>query len=169
MRRPPARSSTSRKLSESATSPPTPSADSFDILDKLVEEYGIAIGIHNHGPGHQYALIDNIAKAIKDHSPKIGCCVDTGHFLRSKEDPVRAVEVFGSRVYGVHLKDVKNAETFTILGQGDLRTIDLLRRWPSTVWPRARDRIRGEARGPARGYQGVPAEAKKAIAAIGSV
>ena len=74
-----------------------------------------------------YAMIDTIAKAIKDHSPKIGCCIDTGHFLRSKEDPVRAAEVFGKRVYGVHLKDVKNAETFTILGQGDLRTVDLLK------------------------------------------
>ena len=104
-----------------------PEPDSFDLLDKLVEEYGIPIGIHNHGPGHKYALIDTIAKAIKDHNPKIGCCIDTGHFLRSKEDPVRAVEVFGKRVYGVHLKDVKNADTFTILGQGDLRTVDLLK------------------------------------------
>jgi sugar phosphate isomerase/epimerase len=104
-----------------------PDPDSFDLLDKLVDEYGIPIGIHNHGPGHRFALIDTIAKAIKDHSPRIGCCIDTGHFLRSKEDPVRAVEVFGSRVYGVHLKDVKNAETFTLLGQGDLRTVDLLK------------------------------------------
>lgn len=104
-----------------------PDPKSFDLLDKLVEEYGIPIGIHNHGPGHQYAQIDTIANAIKDHSPKIGCCIDTGHFLRSREDPVRAVEVFGSRVYGVHLKDVKNAETFTVLGRGDLRTADLLK------------------------------------------
>ena len=28
-----------------------PDPDSFDLLDKLVEEYGIPIGIHNHGPG----------------------------------------------------------------------------------------------------------------------
>lgn len=104
-----------------------PDPSCFDLLDKLVEEYDIPIGIHNHGPGHHYALIDTIAKAIKDHSPKIGCCIDTGHFLRSREDPVRAAEVFGKRVYGVHLKDVKNAETFTILGQGDLRTVDLLK------------------------------------------
>jgi sugar phosphate isomerase/epimerase len=104
-----------------------PDPKGFDLLDKLVEEYGIPVGIHNHGPGHQYASIDTIARAIKDHSPKIGCCVDTGHFLRSKEDPVRAVEVFGNRVYGVHLKDVKDAEHFTILGKGDLRTADLLK------------------------------------------
>jgi sugar phosphate isomerase/epimerase len=104
-----------------------PDPKSFDLLDKLVEEYGVPVGIHNHGPGHRFALIDTIAKAIKDHNPKIGCCIDTGHFLRSREDPVRAVEAFGKRVYGVHLKDVKDAETFTVLGKGDLRTADLLR------------------------------------------
>jgi inosose dehydratase len=104
-----------------------PDPDAFESLDKLVEEYGVAIGIHNHGPGHRYAKIDTIAAQIKDHSPKIGCCVDTGHFLRSREDPVRAVEVFGTRTYGVHLKDVKDATRFTVLGQGDLRTTDLLK------------------------------------------
>jgi sugar phosphate isomerase/epimerase len=104
-----------------------PDPDSFDSLDKLVEEYGVAVGIHNHGPGHRYGKIDTIAAAIKDHHKKIGCCVDTGHFLRSKEDPVRAVEVFGPRVYGVHLKDVKDATHFTVLGKGDLRTADLLK------------------------------------------
>jgi inosose dehydratase len=99
----------------------------FDELDKLVEKFDIAIGIHNHGPGHRYAKIETIAKAIKDHHDKIGCCVDTGHFLRSRIDPVDAVEAFGSRVYGVHLKDVKDANTFTVLGKGDLRTVDLLK------------------------------------------
>ena len=113
-----------------------PALDSFDSLDKLVEEYGVGVGIHNHGPGHHYALIDTIQETIKDHHPKIGCCIDTGHFLRSKEDPVRAAEVFGKRIYGVHLKDVKEDKNatdvtkrmqFTILGEGDLRTADLLK------------------------------------------
>jgi sugar phosphate isomerase/epimerase len=104
-----------------------PNPDAFGSLDRLVEEYGVAIGIHNHGPGHRYAKIDTIAAAIKDHHPKIGCCIDTGHFLRSREDPVRAVEVFGTRTYGVHLKDVKDAVKFTVVGQGDLRTADLLK------------------------------------------
>jgi inosose dehydratase len=104
-----------------------PSQDAFDGLDKLTEEYGIPVGIHNHGPGHKWAKIDDIMAAIKDHSKKIGCCIDTGHFLRSKEDPVRAVEVFDDRIYGVHLKDVKDAKTFTILGEGDLRLAELLK------------------------------------------
>ncbi len=74
----------------------SPDPAAFDLLDKQVEEYGIPIGIHNHGPGDPFAKIETIAKAIKDHHPKIGCCVDTGHFLRSREDPVHAVEVFGN-------------------------------------------------------------------------
>lgn len=112
-----------------------PALDSFDTLDKQVEEYGIAIGIHNHGPGHHYAKIDTIAEVIKDHNPKIGCCIDTGHFLRSKEDPVRAAEVFKGRIYGVHLKDVKDATMFTILGQGDLRVLDLLKALAAQKYP----------------------------------
>jgi inosose dehydratase len=104
-----------------------PDPESFDGLDKLVEEFGIGVGIHNHGPGNRYAMIDAISRAIKDHHEKIGCCIDTGHFLRSGEDPVHAAEVFGKRIFGVHLKDVKDTKTFTVLGEGDLRTADLLR------------------------------------------
>jgi sugar phosphate isomerase/epimerase len=104
-----------------------PDPDAFDSLDKLVDEYGIAVGIHNHGPGHRFGPLDTILNAIRNHHPKIGCCIDTGHFLRSGVDPVDAVEALGSRVYGVHLKDVKNAKVFTVLGEGDLRLADLMK------------------------------------------
>ncbi|HEU5118225.1 MAG TPA: TIM barrel protein, partial [Isosphaeraceae bacterium] len=77
--------------------------------------------------GHRYGTIASIRDAIKDHHEKIGCCLDTGHFLRSREDPVEAVEVFDRRIYGVHLKDVDDATRFTILGEGDLRLADLLK------------------------------------------
>ena len=105
-----------------------PTPDAFDSLDKLTEEFGIAIGIHPHGPGHRWDKIDKIAAAIKPHSDKIGVCVDTGHLLRSNEDPVRAVEVFGKRIYGVHLKDVKDTKHFTILGEGDLKLKEFLQK-----------------------------------------
>jgi sugar phosphate isomerase/epimerase len=105
-----------------------PTTDAFESLDKLTEEYGIPIGIHPHGPGSRWEKIDQIAAAIKPHSDKIGICLDTGHLLRSKEDPVRAVDVFGKRIYGVHLKDVKGSNTFTILGEGDLALATLLQK-----------------------------------------
>ncbi len=108
-----------------------PEADSFESLDKLVEEFKIPIAIHNHGPeDKRYRTPEMIAKAIKDHHKLIGLCVDTGHFLRAGVNPVEVVREFKERVYGVHLKDVKsegNEKKFTVLGQGDLDTPNLLK------------------------------------------
>jgi len=76
---------------ESISADPAKNETTFKLLDKLVEEYGINIAIHNHGPGHRYDKIDDVVNAVKDHHPRIGACVDTGNFLRSKESPVEAL------------------------------------------------------------------------------
>ncbi len=108
-----------------------PTPDSFDNLDKLVEEYKINIAIHNHGPRSRYSKIDDVLKAIRDHHERIGACVDTGHYLRSDVNPVDAIGAFSLRTYGVHLKDVKNLpggeKKFTILGEGDLDIVGCLK------------------------------------------
>ena len=84
-----------------------PARDSFDSLDKLVAEYGVRVAIHNHGPNALYDKISDTLDAIKDHHKLIGACVDTGHYIRSAEDPIEAVERIGDRVYAVHIKDDK--------------------------------------------------------------
>ncbi|MBI3463188.1 MAG: sugar phosphate isomerase/epimerase [Planctomycetes bacterium] len=104
-----------------------PKPEAFDDLDQLVEEFGIHIAIHNHGPGHPYDKIKNVEDAIKGRHERIGSCVDTGHYLRSKEDPVDAIRRLGKRVYAVHLKDVRSAKTFTVVGDGDLDVPGVLR------------------------------------------
>jgi inosose dehydratase len=104
-----------------------PEPKSFDQLDDLVEEFGINIAIHNHGPGSRWDKIQQVVDAIKGHHKRIGASVDTGHFLRSSENPVRAVELIGERVYSVHLKDVKDTTKFTILGEGDLDLLGMLK------------------------------------------
>lgn len=104
-----------------------PDPKAMDGVDRLVEAFDIGVGIHNHGPGHRYSSIESIKKVIEGHHPRVGCCIDTGHFLRSKIDPVDAAQAFTGRIYGVHLKDVKDAKTFTILGKGDLRLHELLK------------------------------------------
>jgi sugar phosphate isomerase/epimerase len=108
-----------------------PIPESFDNLDKLVEEYAIYVAIHNHGPGSRYSTIEDVSRALMNHHERIGACVDTGHFLRSDVDPVEAIEVFATRTYGVHLKDVKalpgGNKQFTILGKGDLKLVDCLK------------------------------------------
>jgi inosose dehydratase len=100
-----------------------PDPDSFDSLDKLVAEYGIRIAIHNHGPNHRYDTIDDVAQAVDGHHPWVGACVDTGHFIRSAQDPAEAITRLGARVFGVHLKDFdapKGDAKGTTLGVGQL-------------------------------------------------
>jgi len=119
---------------KSLSADPKPDKATFDLLDKLCAEYDIAIAIHNHGPGHRYNKISDVEKVVKDRHPKIGACVDTGHYLRSDEDPVEAVQRLGKRVFGCHLKDVKTIEAngkrekhFKIAGEGDLKVVELLK------------------------------------------
>ncbi len=104
-----------------------PTPDSFDNLEELVEEFKINVAIHNHGPESRYNKISSVVNAVKGRHKRIGACVDTGHFLRSNENPVSAVEQLGKRVFGCHLKDVKNTTQFTILGKGDLDILGMLK------------------------------------------
>lgn len=100
-----------------------PSEDSFDSLEKLVVEYDLRIAIHNHGPGSRYDKIADVLKAIKGRDPRIGACADLGHYIRSAEDPVKAVTLLGDRLYGIHLKDFaepKKDAKGVVLGRGHL-------------------------------------------------
>jgi inosose dehydratase len=109
----------------------SPTKDAFDSLDKLCEEYKIAIGIHPHGPVGKDKLdtwysADIIMKAVKDHHPLIGSCLDTGHLIRAAQlgkhlDPVEQIHVMGRRNFGLHLKDHDNQRhEDVIFGKGSL-------------------------------------------------
>jgi inosose dehydratase len=107
-----------------------PHEDAFDSLDKLCEEYQIRIAIHNHGPGARYDKITDVLNAVKGHHPLIGACADLGHYIRSGEDPVRAINLFEGRLYGIHLKDFAEQKSQTkgvILGQGHLDVVGVFK------------------------------------------
>jgi inosose dehydratase len=100
-----------------------PQPDSFDSLDKLCAEYKIRIAIHNHGPDAIYDKISDVTNAVKGRHPLVGACVDTGHFIRSKEDPVKAVVELGKRVFALHVKDEAKQEKRShnvVIGSGHL-------------------------------------------------
>ena len=118
-----------------------PSKDSFDSLDKLCDEYKIAIGIHPHGPGgrpprltmHQWYSAEVILPAVKDHHPLIGTCIDTGHILRcilldKKLDPADQIRQMGARNFGLHLKDFdEKTKAECIVGKGMLDVAGVLK------------------------------------------
>ena len=104
-----------------------PEPDSFDALEALSKEYGVRVAIHNHGPKTRYDKIADLAKALDGRSENIGTCVDTGHYIRTGEDPVAALKQFGSRVLEVHLKDASAPTVFNVLGQGKLDLLGTFR------------------------------------------
>jgi sugar phosphate isomerase/epimerase len=107
-----------------------PEPDSFDSLDRLVDEFDIRICIHNHGPGALYDTLDNVTQAVQGRHKHIGACIDTGHTLRSNGDPVEWVKALGPRVFALHLKDVaeKTARTHdVVIGSAHLRLVELFR------------------------------------------
>ena len=116
-----------------------PTPDSFDSLDKLVAEYDIRVGIHNHGPGSSYDKIQEVVDAVEvRHDPRIGACVDTGHFIRSKEDPIEAVRKLGKRVFGLHIKDEEKQEKKShnvIIGTGFLDLVALFKTLKEVGFP----------------------------------
>jgi len=114
-----------------------PDPDSFDSLDKLCEEYKIAIGIHPHGPQgkklHRWYSAQIILKAVKDHNALIGTCLDTGHLLRAAElgqklDPAEQIRIMGPRNFGIHLKDHDSKQhEDVIFGKGPLDVLGVLK------------------------------------------
>ena len=102
---------------ECLTADPEPEA--FDSLEELVDEFGIRVAIHNHGPGARYDKAEDTLRAVEGRHPFIGACVDTGHCLRSGERPAEVVEKLGARVLSMHLKDWKIGGEETVLGEGD--------------------------------------------------
>jgi sugar phosphate isomerase/epimerase len=107
-----------------------PTEEAFDSLDKLCEEYQIRIAIHNHGPGARYDKVSDVLRAVKGHHPLIGACADLGHYIRSAEDPVRAINLLEGRLFGIHLKDFAEQKAKTegvILGRGHLDVVGVFK------------------------------------------
>jgi sugar phosphate isomerase/epimerase len=116
-----------------------PDPESFDSLDKLCEEYKIAIAIHPHGPAgnklHRWYSAEIILDAVKSHHPLIGSCLDTGHLIRSAQPPFNKklvpedqVRVMGARNFGLHLKDHDNEKRHDVIfGQGVLNVAAVLK------------------------------------------
>jgi sugar phosphate isomerase/epimerase len=116
-----------------------PDPDSFDSLDRLVENFNIAIAIHPHGPQgkqlHRWHSAEAILAAIKNRHRLIGTCLDTGHLIRCaqppfgiKLDPAEEIRRMGARNFGLHLKDHDNKNhTDVVFGRGVLNVLSVLR------------------------------------------
>ncbi len=89
----------------------TESADAIDTIEKMVKEFDISVGFHNHPkqPNNtNYKVWDPayIYSLVKDRDVRIGSCADTGHWVRSGIKPLDALKTLKGRVVSSHLKDL---------------------------------------------------------------
>jgi sugar phosphate isomerase/epimerase len=89
----------------------TESVDALDTIEKLVKEYDIKVGIHNHpkredNPNYKVWDPKYVLSVIKDRDARIGSAADTGHWVRSGLNPVECLRDLKGRIVSSHLKDL---------------------------------------------------------------
>jgi sugar phosphate isomerase/epimerase len=89
----------------------TESVDALDTIEKLVKEYNIRVGIHNHprrerDPNYKVWDPNYVLSIVKGRDARIGAAVDVGHWVRSGLDPVASLKILQGRIVSVHLKDL---------------------------------------------------------------
>ena len=106
-----------------------PAADAFDTVEKLAEEFGINVAIHNHPEPSPYWNPDKVLAVCKDRSKRIGACADTGHWMRSGINPLDALKKLEGRIVSFHFKDLDrfgHSAHDVVWGTGKANVKDLL-------------------------------------------
>ena len=98
--------------------------DCYRVSEKLSQEYGVYVGIHNHGGYHWLGNSEILSRVFSDTNERIGLCIDTAWALDAKQNPVQMAEKFANRLYGAHIKDfifdrARNPED-VVVGTGNL-------------------------------------------------
>jgi len=108
-----------------------PNPELLSLTEKMVKQYDIAFGIHNHGPTDKlYPTPSSVYQRIKDRDKRIGICFDIGHTQRCGIDPCEEIIKFADRIADFHLKDVTSSEAKgeTIeMGRGVVDVIKIIR------------------------------------------
>jgi len=106
--------------------PPTADAITEELTD-LAVEFGVDVAIHNYSSVHHddlsavFSTMADVREVLARHDdPRLGLCVDTGHFLVEDVTPEDVVREFGDRIVAVHLKDTSDAEIEDVPGAGQL-------------------------------------------------
>lgn len=87
-----------------------PTIEMLPLIDKKIQEYGIAVAIHNHGPTDKhFPTPESAYEKIKSFDPRFGLCIDIGHTVRVGANLVESVEKCADRLLDFHIKDVTAA------------------------------------------------------------
>jgi sugar phosphate isomerase/epimerase len=82
----------------------------IDDIEKLVKEFDIRVGYHEHGkrpndPNYKVWDPKFVMSLVKDRDSRIGACADTGHWATSGLKPLDCLRILRGRIVSCHLKD----------------------------------------------------------------
>ncbi len=83
-----------------------PDPKDMPMIDRLCQEYGVNVAIHNHPKPSRYWNPDTVLAACKGLSKRVGACADTGHWARSGLDPMECLRKLEGRIVSFHFKDL---------------------------------------------------------------
>lgn len=83
-----------------------PAPEAMDTVEKLADEYGINVAIHNHPKPSRYWNPDTVLEVVEGRSKRLGACADTGHWARSGIVPLDALKKLEGRIISFHFKDL---------------------------------------------------------------
>jgi inosose dehydratase len=79
--------------------------EALGVAERLSEEYGVKLAVHNHGGRHWLGSRETLRWLFGRTSKRIGLNLDTGWAIDAREDPIVMAEEFAERLRIVHLKD----------------------------------------------------------------
>ena len=97
----------------------TESVDALDTIEKMVKEFDIRVGFHEHAkktkkgpdgkpvedPSYKLWNPEYVRDLVKDRDARIGACADTGHWQTSGLQPLDAIKILKGRIISLHMKD----------------------------------------------------------------
>jgi sugar phosphate isomerase/epimerase len=85
-----------------------PKPEALDTIERLCDEYGINVALHNHDQKASpvYWNPEGIMKVCQGRSKRLGACADIGYWMRSGIDPIQAVNTLKERLITVQVHDL---------------------------------------------------------------
>ncbi len=88
----------------------TESTESIDLIEKLVKEFDVRVGYHNHprradNPNYKVWDPNYILSLVKNRDPRVGSCADIGHWQTSGLKAVDCLKILEGHIISMHGKE----------------------------------------------------------------
>ena len=99
---------------------------------RYCKQYNIKAAIHNHGPEDKdfFPTPQSVLKEVKNMDPRMGLCIDIGHTVRTGVDLMESIQMAGSRLHDMHVKDLRdlmNKDSQCAVGDGKMPIVAIFK------------------------------------------